>query len=317
MAERSPAGKRLLSWSLDVPLRALLFVLGSLAMTLPRAVELRLGPPLGRFILRLGLFRPRIAHDNIRRCLPELGPAGWQALLRRNYEHYGVLFFEFLHFFAPARAHYRDYARRIARLEGYENWRRAHDQGRGVLFVASHVGFWEMLAAAGGLAGMPLTVVTTVLKPAWLHEKIAAARRTTGVAHAYHPGSMPAVLRALRRGDSVAFMNDQYAPPPMGVPARFFGVEVATLAAVGALARRTGAAVVPVSSYRDRDGLVRVVVEPELDVSACINDTPAVTGLVAAKVEGWVRSHPEQWLWIHRRFKNVDWSLKTPEEAHA
>jgi KDO2-lipid IV(A) lauroyltransferase len=299
-----------LSILLSVPLYALLFALGCVALCLPRALELRLGPLLGRTAMRLGLFKPKIAYENISRAMPELGPEGWKQLQRRNFEHYGILFFEFIHFFAPWPGHYRAYARRVSRLEGYENWQRANAKGRGVIFVASHVGFWEMLAAAGGLAGMPLTVVTTVLKPAWLHKKIAACRRSTGVSQAHHPGALPAVLRALRAGGSVAFMNDQYAPPPMGVPVRFFGVEVATLGAVAAIAQRTGAAVVPVSCHRDEGGLSRVVVEPELELGAAHEDTRAATQIMAAKVEGWVRRHPEQWLWIHRRFKNVDWSRR-------
>ena len=292
-------------WS--VPLRVLLFVLGSGVACLPRALEIRLGAALGRLVLACGGFKRKTAEENLRHCFPELGAAERLLLLRRNYGHYGILFFEFLHFFTPWEGHFRRYAERISRLEGYDNWKKAHDRGNGVLFVASHVGFWEMLAAAGGLAGMEPVVVTTVIKPPWLHEAITACRRSTGVRHAFHPGSARTVMQALRDGLSVAFMNDQYAPPPMGMPVTFFGVKVNTLAAIAPLARRTEAAVLPVSSFRGEDGIVRVVIEPELELGETLDDTEATTQLLAAKVESWVRLHPEQWLWIHRRFKNVTW----------
>jgi len=97
-------------------------------------------------------------------------------------------------------------------------------------------------------------------------------------------------------------MNDQYAPPPMGEPAVFFGVRVFTLAVVGALAKRTGAAVLPVLSYRGPDGVMVVEIEPALDPLALDGDA---TQAVAARVEAWVRRYPDQWLWIHRRFKNL------------
>ncbi len=290
-----------LSWLL----RVVLFLLGTAVTFLPRRTELWLGPRLGRWVLLLGGFKRRVAVENIRHCYPELGARGRRRLLERNYEHYGLLFFEYMHFFSPRKGHYRDYILRISKLEGLDHWKRAADKGKGVLFVACHVGFWETLASSGGLAGMPLTVVTKVLQPPWLDAKFTAERLSTGVRAAYHPGSVPTVLRALRKGESVAFMNDQYARPPMGVPVLFFGVKVATLAAVGPLAKRTGAAIVPVSGYRDAEGVSHVVIEPELDLGGALESPERSTQILAAKVETWVRAHPDQWMWIHRRFKRV------------
>lgn len=296
------ARKTMPAWQ-SAPLRALLLLLGAAAVLLPRRAELRLGPALGRLALRLGLFKPGIARENIGRCLSGLGPRGRQLLLERNFEHYGLLFFEYLHFFAPLPGHYRRYMRRHSVVEGLENWRSANAKGNGVLFAACHLGYWEMLAAAGAMSGIPLTVVTTALKPEWLDEKITSERLSTGVRAAIHPGALPAVLRALRRKESVAFMNDQYAPPPMGQPAEFFGIAVDTLAAVAPLAERTGAAVVPAYTYRDSDGLSHIVIEPELPVAGLGHS--AATQAIATKVEGWIRKHPEQWLWVHRRFKGT------------
>ena len=297
---------------LSAPLWLLLTALGLGAALLPRRAELLLGALLGRLLLRVRLFKRKTAYDNIRHCLPELGPAGWDALIEKNFEHYGILFFEFLHFFAPLPGHYRRYTRRISRIEGIEHWDRAMARGKGVLFFSLHLGFWEMV---GGLAalqtGRPITCVTTVVKPPWLHKRITDCRLSFGVKAAFHPGSIPAVLRALRRNEAVAFMNDQYARPPMGRPVPFFGVRADTLDALATLALRTGAAIVPAYGWRDSEGLMQVRIEPALEFGDDLGDAEKVTAAIAARVERWVREHPEQWLWMHRRFKNVVW----PESA--
>lgn len=289
---------------LSAALRAALFVLGSAATLMPRRLELVAGPLLGLALLALDFKRRHVALENIRRCLPELGEEGARALLKRNYEHYGTLVFELLHLFSPVPGHYRRFAQATMRLEGYENWKAVHDRGKGVLFVGSHLGNWEMAAAAGGLHDMDLTMVTRRTKPDWLRARLEAARGELGVREAYDPRTMPIVLKALRRGESVGFVVDQYAHPPAGIPVRFFGVLVNTLAAVGPLASRTGAGILPVTTERLGDGTVRVRIEPELRIDQ-LDDPRAATQALAGKVEAWIRVKPEQWLWVHRRFKNV------------
>lgn len=293
----------LLSW----PLRGLLAALGLAVAALPRRAELALGALLGRTALALGLFKDHVAVENIRRALPELSSSERASLLQRNYEHMGRLFFEYAHFFTPLDGHYRRYAQANSRIEGLEHWEAARAKGNGVLIVSLHLGWWEMQAASGGLAGMPLTVVTRAVKPAWLHDLLTERRLSTGVRAALHPGSMPTIMRALRKGEAVAFMNDQYARPPMGLKVRFFGVEVETLSAVGPLAKRTGAAVITATSYRDMDGVTRVFLSPEVSFGSALEDPARATQLLADIVEKNVRRHPEQWLWLHRRFKNVVW----------
>ncbi len=256
-------------------------------------------------MFRLRLFKRRVIEANVKRCFPRLDDRARDALIRGNYEHNGVLLFEFMHFFSPFKGHWKSYVPRVARVQGLEHWKRAHARGKGVIFFCSHMGCWETAAAAVCLSGVAATIVTTVLEPEWLHNKITAARATVGMSAAFHPGSMPAVLRTLRRGGSVAFMNDQYAPPPMGVPVTFFGTRVDTLSVVGPLAKRTDAAVVPLCTYREADGSTTACIEPEFDLGAAGDDASAATQAIAGRVETWVRARPEQWLWMHRRFKNV------------
>ena len=287
------------------PLRGLLCALGLFASALPRRVEVLLGRALGRLVFHARLFKRRVVEENLARCLPELAEASRRALIRGNYEHYGILLFEYMHFFSPLSGHWRRYVPTAARAEGLEHWRKAHARGRGVIFFSAHLGSWEAGAAAIAREGVAATIVTTVLTPRWLHEKITACRASVGMDAAFHPGSMIAVLRTLRRGGSVAFMNDQYAHPPMGLPVVFFKTRVDTLSVVGPLARRTGAAVLPLFTFRTPDGTTVARIEPELDLGPDSADATNATQRVASRVERWVRARPEQWLWMHRRFKNV------------
>lgn len=292
-------------------LRVVLFACGLAVTCLPRALELRLGRALGRFFLLADRKRQRIAHENMRRCLPELGSAGRDELLRRNYEHYGILTLELLHLFSPIPGHWRAYSSRVARLEGFENWKKGHAEGKGMLFVSAHMANWELMVACGCMQGIPMTMVTRKLKPQWLHDLMESRRAETGAKCAFQPRTLPAVLKALRAGESVGFVMDQYHSPPMGTPVPFFGVVVDTLAAVGSIAQRTGAGIVMVTQIREPDGLLRVVIEPPLRLGEAAENPVAATAALTREVERLIRENPSQWLWVHRRFKN----LKEPARA--
>ncbi|MFI5348409.1 MAG: lysophospholipid acyltransferase family protein [Elusimicrobiota bacterium] len=293
--------------ALALALRVPLHGLGLLVAALPRPVEIALGRMGGRLALFVDYKRRQITYDNIRRCLPELGPAGWEALMRENFEHYGVLTLELLHMFTPIEGHWRAYVQRTARLDGYENWARANAKGNGALFCSAHLANWELMAAAGALAGIPITIVTRRLKPEWLHLWMEKARLSTGVRALYQPRTMPGVLRGLRDGAAVGFVMDQYMPPPMGKPLTFFGVSVNTLTAIAPLARRTNAPITPVTQRRGADGTVVIAIEPEFALGA---DDDSDNQRLSDLVEKWIRAEPGQWLWAHRRFKNVDWSVR-------
>jgi Kdo2-lipid IVA lauroyltransferase/acyltransferase len=298
------AKRQLPAWQ-SLPLIALLSALGVFASLLPRRVEVAFGRALGRFLFRARLFKRGIVEANLARCFPRLKGASRLALIRRNYEHYGVLVFEYMHFFSPLKGHWRRYAPTAARAEGLEHWEKARARGKGAIFFCSHLGSWEAGAAAIALGGVPATIVTTVLTPRWLHDKITACRASVGMDAAFHPGSMISVIKTLRRGGAVAFMNDQYAMPPMGLPVVFFKTRVDTLSVVGSLARRTGAVVLPLHTFRAADGTTVARIEPAFDLGASSDDPAAATQRVASRVERWVREHPENWLWMHRRFKNA------------
>lgn len=291
-----------------LPLRVLLTALGLFASFLPRSVEVFCGPLLGRLALSFAGKRRRTAEENIRRCLPELSAGERHKLLWKNCEHWGMIGFEFMHLFSPLPGHFARYVKKNSVLHDFANWQKAHAKGKGAIIVGCHAGNWEVASAAGALAGMPFMIVTRSLTPEWLMKKIESSRLQAGLRAVYQPRTLPALLRALRKGETVGFVIDQYAAPPMGVKARFFGYSVDTLGAVGPLASRTGAAVVPTHNFRDAKGIFHVYLEPEIEFGDAKGDQRKTTQLLADMVEKQVRNNPAQWLWGHRRFKNVDFS---------
>ncbi|HTL12002.1 MAG TPA: lysophospholipid acyltransferase family protein, partial [Bdellovibrionota bacterium] len=177
----------------------------------------------------------------------------------------------------------------------------------GVIFLSSHVGDWELMAARGALSGIPLMIVTKKLKPEWLHRAIESARARCGVRCTYEPRTLRDVMGWLKAGNTVGFVLDQYAGPPIGVRVPFFGVPVGTATTVATFARRTGAPVVPVLNYRLPGGKAVVEICPALTWDECEGEVQRALAVNTARyvsvLESHVRAHPEQWLWIHRRFK--------------
>jgi len=290
---------------LGLLLRVPLHGTGLFVAALPRSWEMALGAFLGRCALMFNTRHTCVARENLARCFPELSEERRRSLLRENYEHYGRMVLELAHMFAPLPGHFRSYVQRNVAIEGYEHWEKAAARGKGVLFLGSHIANWEFAASIGAIKDMPVTIVTRRLKPAWLHDWMEKVRLSVGVRAAYQPRTIPAVMKALRANGGVVFVMDQYMPPPMGEPMRLFGVKVHTLAAVAPLARRTGAAILPVLPKREADGRVRIIIEPEI---ALTDDDKADNQRLADHVEVWMRAVPGQALWAHRRFKDVDWN---------
>ncbi len=280
---------------------------GFVVSFLPRTLEIKLGKALGHFLLIIGGARKRIAVENIKRCLPELSPPMQAELLRKNFEHYGILALELLHMFSPFPNHYLKYVRKIAAVEGLENWQKAHEQGHGVLFISAHLANWEIMAVIAALKGVPVTIITRQLKPEWLDKKITSLRSSAGCGSAYKDQRLTAVLKGLHNQKSIGFVLDQYIAPPAGIAVKFFTAQVHTFGVFGLFSKRAKAPIVPVFQTRDEKGIIHVVFEPAIHPEDIPEDPKEFTQSLSLKVEGWIRKNPAQWLWVHRRFKNAVW----------
>ena len=293
--------------------------LGELYYRLPESLRRAWVASLAAFLYVIG-FRKRVIRSNLELAFPGAG----RPSLGDAYLHFARLSLEILLLFGPMR----EFAL-AQELRGLEHWQAARKKGKGVIFLSSHIGNWEVMAAVGAAKhGMELMLVTKHLKPEWLHRAIERGRARCSVLATYEPRTMKDLLRHLRGNGTVGFVLDQYAGPPLGLRVPFLGVTVGTPTTVALIARRTGAAVVPVVNSRDEGGRFVVELGPEMPLSEENegSDPSHLLGVdtarMAAIIEADVRRFPKQWLWTHRRFKGDlsplrkgEWSEGRPRKS--
>jgi KDO2-lipid IV(A) lauroyltransferase len=277
-------------------------LIGWLFSLSPRSFQLFLGRMLGR-VLKWKKFRQEVVDQNLGLAYPTQNEAFRSSIRSKSYEAMGHLIVEILLLFGP----FRKFILANSRINGVEHWVEAKKRGKGVIFISSHVGNWEVMAATGAIYhGIDIMIVTKHLKPQWIHKAVERARARCGVAGTYEPRTLKDVLRSLGKNGTVGFVMDQYSGPPVGVRVPVFGVPVGTPAAIAALAKRTGATVLPVVSYRDCRGKFTVDIHSELrweTNSSPQREIAINTARFAARLEKDIYDHPDQWLWTHRRFK--------------
>ena len=262
---------------------------------LPWRVQRVLGAGVGWLALRLLGDRRRAARTNLALCLPELGEAERDALLRQNFRDVGIGLFEF------ARAWWGDATpmRDTARIENVELLQRLRDEGRGVLLVSGHFMTLEMcgrlLCDHIPLAGMYRPHRSPVMEWAVMRGRLRYAGAMFG------NGDTRAAIRHLKRGGLLWYAPDQDMRGKDTVFAPFFGIPAATITATHQFARITGCAVVPFFHRRDGDRYVLRIGEPLAPFPT--DDALADSTAVNAAIEEMVRQAPSQYLWLHRRFK--------------
>jgi Kdo2-lipid IVA lauroyltransferase/acyltransferase len=198
--------------------------------------------------------------------------------------------------------------------EGGENVSRAHQKGRGIIFLTAHFGNWEWMAAGFPLAiGQNCHVVFRPLDSPFLDGVVEQVRTSTGNRAVPKQKAMGQILRLLRAGKAVGILLDQNMAWQEGVFVDFFGEKACTNTGMALLALKTGAAVLPVFNVREKDGRYRVIFEPEVPLVRTGNkdvDVVQNTQLFTRVIERYIRDHPDHWLWIHQRWKTRPWQAK-------
>jgi KDO2-lipid IV(A) lauroyltransferase len=276
-----------------------LFLVGWVPAHLPPALGLAVGRRIGDALWWLLPRRRRVALDNIRLSLGrEMAPAEVRRLGRRSFQHLGMNFIEACRYFLRPT----DVMLSRVHIEGVEHLRNAAAGGRGVLALTAHYGNWELLAAAHGLGGLPLSIVIRPLEHPVLDDLADRFRRRSGAELIVKRQAVREVLQALRRGRMVGILLDQNATRAEGVFVPFFGVPASTSKGLAVLALRTGAPVVPVFLRREPDGGHCIDVSAPL-VPPPDGDIEAYTAMFNLAIEAAIRRAPEQWFWMHARWR--------------
>jgi len=263
----------------------------------------------GRIIYRLLPFRRRIILENLRRVFGASVPGAEIArLAQAHYAHLWRLFVEFLRFrFMSAR-------RKVAEveIENVDVFTRALERGKGILVLTGHFGNWEV-ATVAGLAHFPqmrgrIHFVRRPIKPRWLDRLVNLFFRRAGFGVLPKRGSLDAILDRLAGGDAIVFPFDQHAGPPDGIAVDFFGSPAWTLKSLALIALASDAAVIPAASWREPNGQHVLRFEEPLSPVACADVGEEIrrnTRTYNAILERLIVRHPEQWYWVHRRWKSV------------
>ena len=245
----------------------------------------------------------RIAERNLAAAFPRRSARERRAIVRRVFTHFGRLLVELLKFSTLS-----DEAL-MARVEfdGEEHARLAYAQGKGVLFITGHFGFWELHAVVHALRIEPIGVLARALDNPYLNQRLEDIRQRTGNSVIYRQGTIRRVMRMLQAGHGVAVLIDQHIQTRDAVYVEFFDRPAATTSAVAALALRTGAPVVPVFALPLGGGRYRMIYEhpvepPSADSEDAIRE---FTQRCTDVLEMYVRRHPDLWLWMHRRWRDA------------
>ncbi len=277
---------------------AVLGFLGWLPHRLARAVCAVLADICYRVWPRLqsvGLF-------NLRLAFPEWTEARRKRVLRQLFQGFGRMLADFAHFPFWNRCNIE----KVLVYDGFEHFERARALGKGVLFLTAHFGNWELSSFAHGLYGYPLNFIVREIDNTRVDGLINRYRTLSGGHAIVKTDASRQVLRAFQRGESVGILMDQNMLPGEGVFVDFFGRLACTTTWPARLARKTGVPIVLGLVIWDRElGKYRLRFEP---VEWIARDDPdeeirANTANFTRLIENYARQYPEQWLWVHRRWK--------------
>jgi phosphopantetheine--protein transferase-like protein len=264
-------------------------------------------PWFGKVLYYLLPVRRQVVLGNLRRVFGEvLCERDIRRLAQAYCAHFTRFFFEFLRL--PLMSSERRKA--WVRVENIEAPIRAHRQGKGLLLLTGHFGNWEV-ATVAGMGHFPqyqrlFHFVRRPLKPLWLNDLVTRQFRSSGFGTLAKRGSLDAILELLAGGAILVYVFDQHASGSEGIPVDFLGHPASTFKSLAVLALNTGTPVIPACCWREADGTHVVRFEEPLPLIECDDIGEAVrrnTRSYNAALEKMLLRHPEQWIWMHRRWK--------------
>ena len=285
----------------------LLIILSIPFVVLPLGFSIKVGELLGLLLFYVWGSRREIAIENLRKSLlsgaiiisePE------EKIIRDSFKNFGRSLIEIIKI-------YYGFGKKIidsVEVEGIENFNQSRSKGKGIILLTGHCGNWELLAIMASVRAFPISIVARPINNPYINKIVESARKKYGNAVIYKQGALKSIITTLRDNGCVGILMDQAVLPEEGYVIDFLGRGAWTTKMLALIARKTGAAVVPAFIHRTDNGH-KIKIYPEVELSesdekeiALREDMKKFSGFI----EDYIREHPSEWLWIHRRWKRVD-----------
>jgi len=270
---------------------------------LPRRVARGFAAIVTRLLFSLQPRLQKTAAFNLRLAFPDWTDAQRKEVTRKMVRNLGWMAAEFVRF--PRLS--RETIEKVVILEGHENFLEGQRRGKGVLYLTGHIGAWELSSFAHALYGYPLHYMARPLDNKRLDALVNQYRCSSGNKPIYKNESARVMLKILRDSGTIGILADQNTMPSEGVFVDFFGTAACTTTGLARVALHTGAAVVPGYAYWDETiQKYRLRFEPPVELirtGDTEHDVFENTQRFAKVIEGIIRKHPDQWVWVHKRWK--------------
>jgi len=247
-----------------------------------------------------------IALSNLKRAYPEKDMEEITKIAKGVYRHLAIVAAEF--FELPSIT--KDNLHEWVEFDGLENFEKALEQKKGILSIVAHFGNWELMTVALPLAARPMSIVYRPLDNPTLDNLTAWMRTKDGNTLIPKGGSGKTITRLLAENRAIGILSDQNVDKYEGVFVDFFGRPACTGVGLAVLALRTGAPVLPAFMARLPNGKYRFIIQPPAEITRTDDyeaDLRVNTQRFTKIVENIVRQYPDQWFWIHQRWKTKPW----------
>jgi len=270
---------------------------------LPRPLARAFGIAIAWLVYALHFRLRQVGMRNLALAFPEKSRRERARILRGEFTSLGRQLAEVCHF----PQYTRENVSQVVVYDGFENYERAFAQGKGVLFLTAHFGGWELSAFTHSLHGHWMHVVMRPMDNVYLDRIIRQYRTMHGNTTVDKDNFVRGLLAAMKAGEVVGILMDTNMTPPQGVFVDFFGIPACTASGLARIALRADAAVVPTFTIWDPVlRKYRLRFDPAVKLIRTGNDEADIvanTQVFTKIIEDYVRRYPEQWLWVHRRWK--------------
>lgn len=268
---------------------------------LPRKILLRIGCLFGSIVFKFSSHQRIIAYDNIRHSLNLHDERQVKLYIKRCYQNLGKTVVEFMRFPKTSQKLIQEYVE----FEGIHHIENALSLGNGAIILTGHFGNWELLAASISTKIAPLTPIVREIRSPRLNDLVKEYRKKAGYSTIDRNTGVRDALRCLRSNNLLGIVAD-VDTTVNGVFVDFFGRPAYTPYSPIVFALKTGAAILPAFIIRQPDGSHKAIIEPPMVLEQTdekeqdiIENTQKFTKII----ETYIRKYPEQWIWMHERWK--------------